>query len=303
MDWFQLLAVIFTFLGTVLSFVQVTSPKKLSRLATSFASSIKKRFPFLSLPAITSIGAGIIGSILAIAILTLVAYTFSSSTSQSSSKPPTPSQYSTYKSKTDVRDFTTTLTWDASAIVQQSMFIELDIQPNSNPSDITKLSNKFGPDYTFFIVAQLDTDSTTFTAEPKDQTQQPIDQGNFSFHWIATPLHSGSQAVDFVIKGIWLSQSNSNKQIEYYLGSHTWHIAVADNTQPIIIGQFNLSQILGGAGSVLVSVAFFQFVSTTAANRKQAKNQVAQPPQPPPTQPPLAQPPVSNQQNTQQPVP
>lgn len=300
MNWlnsaYVIVSVIVSALGAVIAVIQLISPKEISRLTSSFTSFIRKRLPSLSSPLIASIGMGIIGAILAGAIAVLANYAFTSTTSQPPSNPPASPQYTTYHSTTDIHNFTTTLKWDTSAIVQQSMFIELNVQPNSNPSDIAKLSKKFGPGYTFFIVAQLDTDSTTFTAEPKDQMQQPIEQDNFSFHWIATPLHSGSQAVDFVIKGIWISQSNSNKQIEYYLGSHTWHISVADDAQIITLGQFNVSQILGYGGSVIVSVAFFQLITTSVVNRKQAKSQAAQTNQPP-------QPPASNQQNMQQPVP
>jgi hypothetical protein len=296
LNWGTILSLIIPFVATGISLLEVFSPNKFSKIYKSFASFIKRRLPSLSLPIITGIVLILIATILAAAIPILLNSSLTSSNQPTSSTPSAPSQYTTYSSHTDVPNFATTLRWDASVISQHSMSIELDVQPISNPRDIAQLTKKFCPDYTFFIVAQLDTDSTTFSAEPKDQMQQPIGQGNFSFHWIATPLQPGSQAIDVVIKGIWISQSNGSKQIEYYLGSHTWDISVADNTQLFVLGQFNLSQILGYAASVIVSVAFIQIVITYFGSRKQATTQVAQPSQPP-------QPPLSNQPNTQQPVP
>lgn len=311
-------------LGVAVSALQLLSPKQVQRIANSLTSLLKQALPVLSSRTIRNVVVFLFGTILLGAILTLISFTL---TNTSSSKPqPAPSQYSTYSSKTDVSNFTTKLTWDTSAIVQHSLSIAFNAQP-TNSSYITKLSQKFGSGYTFFILAQLDTDNTTFTAEPKDQMQEPIEQGGFSFHWIATPLHPGDQAVDVIVKGIWMPIDSKNKQIEYYLGSHIWHISVADDdVSPIIWGQLNVFQALGYLATVFISVAFIQFVTTSIQSRKQGVSQNTPPatPQPSLTQTPTAQPvpsqssivqpipnqppvtqvsPASNPQSTQQPVP
>lgn len=308
MDLFNILSLILASLGIFISALQVTSPRQILKGANAFSSFINKLLPSLSSKTVRNTVVLLMGVILIGTFLILESYILSPS--QNHPAPPTPT-ISKYTSNTDIPNVTMKLEWDKSVTVNHSMSIALDITPSSTSNAITDLTQKFGSNYTVFIVTQLDVDGSTFTAVPKDQMQQPIEQGTLSFHWIATPLHSGDQAVDIIVKAILIPLNGNNKQIEYYLGSRIWHISVADDSlQPIVLGQVNISQVLSYLGSVFVSVAFIQLITTSIENRKKITAQNTQPssiqslPLPiPSAQPPTAtSPSINTQQDTQQPI-
>jgi hypothetical protein len=157
-------------------------------------------------------------------------------------------------------------------VTNHSFSITLNLQPKKDTTaSQNPLVTKLGPGYTFYLVAQLDTEEDIFHVEPKTQDQQPLAQGMASFHWIAAPLHSGYQDVDVIVRGVWVPQQKDAQPITYYLGSHIWHISVADDTPLFAPFQINISAALAFFFGVLFNVAVWEFTRKLFTERKQGQ--------------------------------